>query len=398
MSTKHCLLALALALATGLTATPSPSSSTSSARDEIRVVVVDERGEPVAAARVELRVGRILLDVNPGLPYWAHLLERESTTDNEGMAAFSGLPPGSVGVAHVRAGQLLGVEAGAGEIRLQARPTMVGKGKVRAKRQLLSRGLTVKAYGPYGTLLGEAPVDGRGAYEFHGLPTGEVELRLMEDTWPLARKTVEIEAGNRARLPALEATDGAYVPRQGPMVDVRSVVLVDDERKPVPDVRLEWTSRYMWGAMPSDENGEVKLIGGGVSIGGPPYRLLLSDLEGEDGHYWGWLKKVSRGQAVVQVERTYPVTGRVLSKQGKLSSFLVWGIVEAPDGPLAQLTNAAWERRRVTDGSFALFLPAGEHRIAIGAPDGTLRIFPCQVSTEEEPQELTLELEAVAAA
>ena len=141
-------------------------------------------------------------------------------------------------------------------------------------------------------------------------------------------------------------------------------VVLDGQGRPVPAVRVQllWSSQWMDGGMASDEDGIVRLAGGGVAIGGPPYRLRVQSLKGKERTYQGQLRKVRRGIAIVELRPLQVVTGTVKRGDAAVERYVLF--VVGP-GATPRVYTA-----RVEDGTFAVHLPDGTCRFVIGTADG----------------------------
>ena len=122
----------------------------------------------------------------------------------------------------------------------------------------------------------------------------------------------------------------------------------------------------MDGGMDSDEEGLVRLAGGGVAIGGPPYLLRLQSLKGKRGFFEGALKKTVKGTAVVEVRPLAEVTGSVSVAKAGVEKYrlLVVGPGERP---------RVYDTASVENGKFTVFVPRGKCRFVVGTPDGMTR-------------------------
>jgi hypothetical protein len=159
----------------------------------------------------------------------------------------------------------------------------------------------------------EGTVDKRtGTYEVSGLAPGPGRVHVKRANWDVARHDVEILAGKAAAVPNTKIKEDAVLPSPDPQVEVLTAKLVDPQGNPMQGVQLIWSTRHMDGGMDSDDEGLVKLAGGGVAIGGPPYLLRLQSLQGKQGVvYEGALKKTMKNTAIVELRPLAEVTGAV---------------------------------------------------------------------------------------
>src|SRR5262249_46597973 len=109
------------------------------------------------------------------------------------------------------------------------------------------------------------------------VPVGEVELQVRMGNWVALKKTIEVTPGKPTKVPALKLGE-RFMLGSDPLVDARRARLVDANKKPLAGVKMAWSSPMMDGWMPSDEDGEIPLEGGGVAIGAAPFVLRLASL------------------------------------------------------------------------------------------------------------------------
>jgi len=328
---------------------------------EITGVVLDGQGRPVPAVRVQLEIGKAHYALTPEFDRWCAVERKTAQTGEDGRFAFAELPEGAVGTVFVRTGEAIGVARGSGALEVKLGPPGVVKGKVRGKRSDIKR---LRVYVRGGDGLGgvEGVVDKRtGKYEIRGLAPGSGRIFLKRNNFDVARQTVAIEAGQATTLKTIKIT-GKVLPSPDPTVDCTKAKLVDGNGKPVPGVQLRWSSRWMDGGMASDEDGIVRLAGGGVAIGGPPYRLRVQTLEGKERTYRGQLRKVRAGTAIVELRPLQVVTGTVKRGDAAVERYVLF--VVGP-GATPRVYTA-----RVEDGAFAVHLPDGTSRFVIGTADG----------------------------
>ena len=172
-------------------------------------------------------------------------------------------------------------------------------------------------------------------------------------------------------------------PRPGPdpQVDCLKAKLVDGAGTPLPGVQLIWSSRFMDGGMASDDKGIVKLAGGGVAIGGPPFMLRLAQVRGKERTYSGELDRVRGGVATVTLQPLHAITGTVKRGTEAVERFHIVGV-----GPGKRPYAYAGT---VADGRYTVLLPRGACRVAIGTVDGELHTRTLDV---QGPADAPLEL------
>jgi hypothetical protein len=148
-----------------------------------------------------------------------------------------------------------------------------------------------------------------------------------------------------------------------PEVHATCVRLVDPQGKPLPGYRFTFSTPSADGQGVSDEKGELLMKGGGIIIGGPPFRLYLSDIERDSDkrHYFGTAAEQGDTVTVTLVPRTHvhlsfrtsdsPVTD--LAVIAKVQNGSTWLILDS------------------NEGTFENWLPPGRARLLVGTVQGT---------------------------
>jgi hypothetical protein len=284
-------------------------------------IVLDAKGEPVAGARIVLEVGRARFALSDDFDRWLSVSRKQGETDETGRFTFEGLPPGTV--------------------------------------------------------------DKNGTFQVDRVPPGEAKVYVNRNNWTAAEAGVKVEPGRTAVVKGLRVTDG-YFAEADPLIDARKALLVDERKRPLSGVRLAWSSPWMAGSIPSDDKGIVLLVGGGVAIGLPPFRLRLCSLEGEDVRYWGELKRVSRGCAHVLLHRLVRVTGTVKRGEEVLKDFVLLG-TSAQDPPRIYTG-------REEEGLYSIHLPAGKAVLAFGTADGAVHRHEIEIDPSKDAYILDFDL------
>lgn len=328
--------------------------------DEISGVVVDAEGRFLPGVRVRLEVGRAHFALTPDFDRWYAVDTKTATTGADGGFAFADLPEGAVGTAFVKAEAGIGIARGTGKLEVRLGPPGAVKGKVRGKRSA-TKGLRVVVYGGDGLDLEEGTVDKRtGKFEVPGVAPGAGRILILRDNFGVAREAVAIEAGKTTTLKSIKIK--GVLPDPDPTVECTKAKLVDEQGKPVPGVQLWWSSQWMDGGTASDEKGIVRLAGGGVAIGRPPYRLRLQSLSGKERSYQGVLRKVRGGTAIVELRPLQIVRGTVKRAGAAVKRYLLFVV-----GPGAQPRVYT---AQVEEGTYRVALPDGACRFVVGTADG----------------------------
>ena len=330
--------------------------------DEISGAVVDGNSNPVAGVQVRLEAGWTRYDL-PGFDGWYGVETKKETTGDDGRFTFADLPAGTVATVLVSAGAGVGWAKGTKNLEVKLGPPGSVRGKVLGKRQEL-KGLRVWVRGGMWLGSGEGTVDKKtGVYEVHGLMPGTVRVHIKANNFDVAVRDVEVAAGKTAKVKSVRFS-GKFLAPRGPLVDCLKAKLIDLDGKPVRDVQLVWSSRWMDGGMSSDREGIVKLAGGGVAIGGPPYVLRIRSLRGKERVYSGVLRKIKRGTAIVELRPLHAIRGTVKRGDAAVERYRV-----AVVGPGAK-PLLFWGT--VKDGEYTVHVPPGPCRFVIGTADGRL--------------------------
>ncbi len=332
---------------------------------EITGTVLDEAGNPVVGAEVTLAVGKARYALTPDFDAWIAVETRTATTGGDGRFAFTDLPEGAVGTASAKGPGTIGIAQGTGTLEVRLGKGGSVKGKVLGKGNDTKQ-LRILVNGGMGLRGEEGTIDKRtGAYEVAGLAPGQGRVLVLRGNWDVAKHDVEIVAGKTTSVPNMKIKEGALLPTADPRVEVTAAKLVDPHGTPVAGVQLSWSSQWMDGGMDSDKEGLVKLAGGGVAIGGPPYLLRLQTLRAKEGAFEGALVKVLKNTAIVEVRPLAEVKGTVAVGNEKVEKFtlLVVGPGEKPRVYTAE----------VADGKFTVHVPRGKCRFVVGTADGKTR-------------------------
>ena len=344
-------------------------------------VVVDPEGTPVAGEAVTLHVGWARYKLTPAFDRWLAVETKTATTGGDGRFQVAGVPEGAVVTAYVNTG-IIGVAQGTGELEVTLRPTGGVLGKVTGKRKDL-KAMRVFVQGGMGLGSGEIDVDKKnGKFEVRGLAPGPGRVHVMMGRSTVACFDVEIAAGESTKTRTTKYR-GKLLPTSDPLVEVTKARLVDPEGDPVPKVQLSWSSQWMDGGMGSDEDGVVKLAGGGVAIGGPPYFLRLSSLQGEHGRFRGELKKVKRGVAIVELRPLREVKGTVKRADVAIETYRL--LVVGPGEPGQVYYGGVGE-----DGTFTVWVPDGDCRFVVGTVDGKVQEHAVAVAPDTRAVEIPL--------
>lgn len=190
--------------------------------------VLDENGEPVTGAQVELSWQEALSGVPDRLPVGREV-SKGGTTDEEGRFEIAGMPGGESEVSILAAG-FLPIEGHKLNLPMAepaTEPTFVlERGAMLEGRVTTGDGSPVPGARIDAGTTGAALTGDEGFYDFAGVAPGEAEIELFHPHFPRQRKRQTLATGlNRLdfQLPAGQ--------------EVRGQVL-DEERRPVPGARV----------------------------------------------------------------------------------------------------------------------------------------------------------------
>lgn len=222
-----------------------------------------------------------------------------------------------------------------------------------------------------------------GVFAREDLPPGPGVLTFQRANWPVKRVPVDIRSGETTELPPVELVD-ASPEGPDPLVDARIARVVDETDWPMENVRLTWSSPWADGQAASSLNGEVRLFGGGVSIGGPPFLLRMGRLEGPEGAYAGSLVGIEGEVATVRLTPLRKIEG-TLTRRGE------------PLGPARLSFRTGGEDGRVysgrlEDGRYELEVPPGPGEIFVLTASGTFVRRALTVEPGDESLELDIDI------
>ncbi|MCI0342233.1 MAG: carboxypeptidase-like regulatory domain-containing protein [Planctomycetales bacterium] len=334
--------------------------------DEVAGTVTDEGGKPVAGTEVTLELGRARFRPTPNYDGWHSVKSEKGKTDSAGQFLFKDLPAGAMATVHVQTGTGFGIAtgpvgpAGQGPLTVRMRPLGGVRGTVLGKKSKM-QSLRLWVTGGDGFRGREGSLEKNGSFQVDGLAPGAATIYVMFSNFTMAEAPVTIKVGEVAPVPPIPLGED-FLPGEDPLVDCTKVKLVDSQGRPVPEVQLIWSSAWMDGGMNSDEKGVVLLMGGGVAIGGPPYRLRLASLSGKDAQYGGTLKAARGSTATVELRPLREVTGTVRLGKSTLADYLVLGATSGKTG------RVYWGR--VEAGRFRIHVPEGPVKLVVGAASG----------------------------
>ena len=332
------------------------------AQAEVRVLQPD--GKPAAAAKVTCQVGLARFALTDEFTSWRSLQKLEAETDSAGSTRFDAVPGARLTV-FARQGNLAGLaecDVGA-PIALTLQPTGELEGKIASRRSL--RGFKLKAIAAHGSETKSLELGSEEAWSFADLPSGEVELELRYGNWLALRRTATVMAGKKTKVPVLKPGE-EFLFDADPLVDAQKIRLIDADKKPVAGRKMAWSAPYMDGWMPSDDEGEILMVGGDVMIGPPPFVLRLASVGiDQEERFLGKFVGVKAGAAVVEVgPRLEPLVVQVTRGGQRLERFQLFA-VGGGDAP------RVWHGK-LEAGSFRVLVPPGELRLVLATSDGKL--------------------------
>lgn len=347
-------------------------------------------GEPAAGADVRLELGVAPAAEEAGRR-WVSVDSRNATTDAEGRFSFPDVPYGATGELFVSHEGLFARAPAEDFSTLDLAPG----GSLRVALRVppaLEKNLRVYYHGDGwhrddwkdpGGALGRPDLED-GVFVRENVPPGPGTLVFQHGNWPVKRMPVDVRSRQTTELRPVEIVDA---PPEGPdpLVDARTARLVDDTDWPMEGVRLTWSSPWADGRSPSSLNGEVRLFGGGVSIGGPPFLLRLGKLEGPDRSYAGRLVGTEGEVATVCLTPLRKIEGALTRRGGPLGPVRLTFRTGGEDGRVY--------RGRIEDGQYELEVPPGPGEILVQTVEGSLVRRPLTVEPGDEPFTMDIDLQ-----
>ncbi|MSR63299.1 MAG: hypothetical protein EXS08_12725 [Planctomycetes bacterium] len=333
---------------------------------EVRVLRPD--GRAAAAAKVTCQVGLARFALSADFERWSALQRLEAESDAGGAAHFA-VEPGARLTVFARQGNLAGwvesvAEDGAGTpLALTLQPTGELDGKLSSRRSL--RGYTLRASAARGGETRNLELGSDEEWTLSDLPSGEIELELRYGNWLALRKSATVVAGKKTKVPVLKVGE-EFLLGPDPLVDAQKIRLIGADKKPVAGRKMAWSAPHMDGWMPSDEEGEIALVGGGVMIGPPPFVLRLGSLGiDQEERFLGKLVGVKSGTALVEVgPRLEPLLVKVTRGEKALARFQLFAVSGGEE-------PRVWYGKLEGD-AFRVLVPPGELRLVVGTADGKL--------------------------
>jgi hypothetical protein len=339
-------------------------------------VVRDADGKPVAGIEVVLEVGRARIQLTEEFDRWESVRTDRATSDKDGGFKFADVPEGASLLVWAKNDVGFASAHAVPGVTLTLAPLGSVSGKVAGKSMLL-KGLRVVALGGVGPYAAGQVDEDSGRFDVAGVAPGESRLHVYRGNFEVARIPIQVVGGEETKVKSVRVTE-TFLPVADPLVDVLRVRLVDSDGRPMRGVQFSWSSQWMDGGMNSDEEGIVRLAGGGVAIGGPPYRLRLSDLRLGTSVFRGAVTGGGKGGvATVQLESLSEVTGTV-SVGGKARD--LYRLYAVTDGKAPRAHTATVEK-----GRYSIHLPEGSCRIVILTADARLHEGTVQVASSNSP-------------
>jgi hypothetical protein len=376
---RHAVVALGVLVGSLL-----PPVAAAEGGRKVAGVVLDADGKPAAGVEVVLEVGRTRLALTEEFDRWEAVRTDRATSGEDGRFAFSDVPPGASLVAWAKSPAGFASAPVAESVTLTLAPLGSVRGKLTGKSSHL-KGVRVFVSGPFGRSAEGKVDEAWDSFDVPGAVPGEGRLHVYRSNFEVARVPVQVTSGEETRVKAVRVT-GDFLPVADPLVDDLEVRLVNADGRPVAGVQLVWSSQWMDGGMNSDEEGIVRLAGGGVAIGGPPYRLRLGNLRQGASGFRGVLKADKGGRATVEVHPLVDVSGTVSLGGKPVDLYRLYAVTD--DGKTPRVVTAGVEK-----GRYALALPDGPCRVVVVTVDGKRHETTIPVAPAESPQTHELKLD-----
>jgi len=352
--------------------------------------LVDADGTPVEGTAVMLDLGRRRFDLGDGQSVWMAAAHRAIPSSADGSFAFPGLPGDarvhlvSLGLpedhgptgwterACVVRGTARELSRQTIELRLR-KPERSATGEIVAPDSMIEVG----AESGDGWILSRGHLEnGSGRLTLEGLMPGEARLVFNHGNFALESRPMSVPQGQDLDLGRLELPRFPVPTASHPELPVTRVRLVDKEGKPQSGYRFTFSTPAADAQGATDENGELRLHGGSISIGSPPFRVYLDDIErvSDERRYFG-TASVSGDTAIVTIS---PMTKVHLSFQRSASSVTDLVVLAKAREP------SVWGVLDEKDGTFEGWLPPGRCRLGLGTVQGTLLEKDLDVPTTDD--------------
>jgi hypothetical protein len=343
---------------------------------DLRGKLLEENGTPASHIAVMLDLGRQRFDFPEG-PVALAAGHRVIRTAADGSFAFEKVPADarihvvSLGLYedHGPTGwteRVCVVRGTAEELSRTALNLRLGSGRTAKGEIVPADPMTrVYAYSGDGWILSMGVVEkGTGRFTLTGLMPGDARLSFQRGNFALASRQIVVPERQDLDVGRIELPQTPVRTASHPEVNATRVRLVDPRGKPLPGFRFTFSTPSADGQCVSDEKGELLMKGGGILIGGPPFRLYLNDIErdSDKSHYFGTAAEQGDTVTVTLAPLTHvrlsfrtsdsPVTDLVVI--AKVQNGSTWLILD-PD-----------------EGTFENRLPPGRARLLVGTVQGSV--------------------------
>jgi hypothetical protein len=352
--------------------------------------LLDEDGAPVAGTAVMLDLGRQRFDLRDGQSVWMAAAHRVIRSSADGSFAFTGIP----GDARVHLVSL-GLSEDRGPTGWTERACVLRGAAREMSRQTIELRLRIPDRSATGEIVAPDPTiqvgaesgdgwilshgrleNGSGRFTLEGLMPGEARLLFNYGNFSLESREMKVPLGQHLDLGRLELPRSHAQTAAHPELNVSLIRLVDKEGKPLSGYRFTFSTPAADAQGGTDDNGELRLKGGGLYIGEPPFRMYLDDIErvSDEKRFFGTASE--RGDtATITVS---PMTRVRLSFQRAASPVRDLVVLAKGREP------STWASLEQKDAEFEGWLPPGRCRVHLGTVQGTLVEKELDVPTADE--------------
>jgi hypothetical protein len=387
-----CLLDLVLGAATlcaSCAQEPSPPAGREEAFVAIRGLLLGQDGAPAASRAVRLELGRQGFDLGTDRPLYLAAAHRATRTSEDGSFVFEKVPAGasvllvSLGGRHdpdppectpglaLLRGKALALSRAAPVLRLKA-----GR-KVTGRIAPPDSGIRLFAESGDGWLYsaGHFEREGDGRFVFDGLVPGDAWLIMNHDNEALPPRRILVPDGVDLELGPIGLPKPAPASRHSE-VHAERARFVDPTGAPLPGLRLDFSTPGNGARCTSDAKGELLMKGGGLSIGEPPFRLYLHDIErASDGKRFQGVASERGDTVVITVTPKTSVRLTFRKADVQIADLVVVARLPEPAEGVVFKHQA---------GTFQAWLPQGPIRLIVGNVQGTVVEKELDVPAKEE--------------
>lgn len=356
---------------------------------DLRGKLLTEEGKPASRTAIMLDLGRQKFDFGGGFDFLA-AGHRWVRTSEDGSFVFEKVPAMarihvvSLGLSedHGPTGwveRACMIRGGAEDLSRATLDLRLGSPKSTVRGTIVAPQPSTRIYAKSGDgwILSSAdPKKENGQFALTGMLPGESLLILQRGNFVLESRSLTLPEGRDLDLGRIELPPSPLQRAAHPEVNAVRVRLVDSAGMPLPGYRLTFSTFSADGQSGADEKGEILMKDGGISIGGPPFRVYLDLIESAAGdrRFIGSAKE--QGDTVIVTVSPMTKVRLFFRKSAfPVTELVVFAKTQDPANVFVLDPK---------DGAFESWLPRGRVRLIIGTVRGTTTEMDLEVPATGE--------------